>query len=219
MAEFYWHYAGNSFAKGMPLSPEKGWGYEASVARKFNDKLYSKATAFYQDIQDYLNFTHQRPFNAYNIDKAKLWGFELENTWQLDESSNVFLNYTNMHTKKSGVNANDKVGLQGELDYRPRHTLALGYQYDKAKWHARYDMTYTSEQKASVIVDPTEDNFDSQKEKIGGYVVHNVSATYDFATNASINFSIYNLFDKNYCEIYGYPMEGRVFTATLTYKF
>ncbi len=24
MAEFYWHYAGNSFAKGMPLSPEKG---------------------------------------------------------------------------------------------------------------------------------------------------------------------------------------------------
>ena len=222
MAEFYWHYAGTgipgNFSSSQPLSPEKGWGYEASVARKFNKKLYSKATAFYQDIKDYLNFTHQRPFNAYNIDKAQLWGFELENTWQLDEASNIFLNYTNLHTKKDGANHADKVGLQGELDYRPRHTLALGYQYDKAKWHARYDMTYTSQQKATVV-DPTSAPLVSREEKIGGYVVHNLSATYDLTENSSVNFSIYNLFDKNYCEVYGYPMEGRVFTATFTQKF
>lgn len=219
MAEFYWHYAGFGFAKGMPLSPEKGWGYETSIARKFNNKLHSKATAFYQDIKDYLNFTHQRPFNAYNIDKAQLWGFELENTWQLDEASNIFLNYTNMHTKKEGVHANDKVGLSGELDYRPRHTLALGYQYDEGKWHARYDMTYTSEQKATLgypVTDPTKPY---SVQKIGGYLVHNLSATYDLNEKSSVNFSIYNLFDKDYCEIYGYPMEGRVFTATFTQKF
>lgn len=222
MAEFYWHYAGSSipgnFSSSTPLSPEKGWGYEASIARKFNNKLYSKATAFYQDINDYLNFTHQRPFNAYNIDKAQLWGFELENTWQLDETSNIFLNYTNMHTKKEGVHANDKVGLSGELDYRPRHTLALGYQYDEGKWHARYDMTYTSEQKAT-IVDPTSAPLASKEEEIGGYVVHNLSATYDLNEKSSVNFSIYNLFDKDYCEIYGYHMEGRIFTATFTQKF
>ena len=219
MAEFYWHYAGFGFAKGMPLSPEKGWGYETSIARKFNNKLHSKATAFYQDIKDYLNFTHQRPFNAYNIDKAQLWGFELENTWQLDEASNIFLNYTNMHTKKEGVHANDKVGLSGELDYRPRHTLALGYQYDEGKWHARYDITYTSEQKATLgypVTDPTKPY---SVQKIGGYVVHNLSATYDLNEKSSVNFSIYNLFDKDYCEIYGYPMEGRIFTATFTQKF
>ena len=58
-----------------------------------------------------------------------------------------------------------------------------------------------------------------KKKKIGGYVVHNLSATYDLNLNASVNFSIYNLFDKEYCEIYGYPMEGRVFTATFTQKF
>ena len=219
MAEFYWHYAGFGFAKDMSLSPEKGWGYETSIARKFNNKLYSKATAFHQDIKNYLNFTHQRPFNAYNIDKAQLWGFELENTWKLDDASNIFLNYTNMHTKKEGVHANDKVGLSGELDYRPRHTLALGYQYDEGKWHARYDMTYTSEQKATLgypVTDPTKPY---SVQKIGGYMVHNLSATYDFTKNSSVNFSVYNLFDKNYCEVYGYPLEGRVFTATFTQKF
>ena len=218
MAEFYWHYSGFDFAKSLPLTPEKGWGYEASIAHQFNDKLHSKATVFYQDISDYINFTHQRPFNAYNIDKAQLWGCELENTWKLDDSSNIFLNYTNMHTKKEGVHAEDKIGLRGELDYRPRHTLALGYQYDEGKWHARYDMTYTSSQKATLGY-PATDPATYKVQEIGGYVVHNLSATYDFAKNSSVNFSLYNIFDKEYCEIYGYPMEGRVFTATFTYKF
>lgn len=218
MAEFYWHYSGFGFAQNLPLDPEKGWGYEAGIAHQFNDKFHSKVTAFYQDISDYINFTHQRPFNAYNIDKAQLWGCELENTWKLDDASSIFLNYTNMHTKKEGVHAKDNVGLHGELDYRPRHTLALGYQYDEGKWHARYDMTYTSSQKATLGY-PATDPATYKVQEIGGYVMHNLSATYDFAKNSSANFSLYNIFDKEYCEIYGYPMEGRVFTATFTYKF
>ncbi len=217
MAEFYWYNA-NAANKLASLSPEKGWGYEASLARQFNDKLHSKVTAFYQDIKDYINFTHQYPFNCYNIDKAQLWGIELENLWKLDDASSIFLNYTNMHTKKDGVSAKDNVGLRGELDYRPRHTLALGYQYDAGKWHTRYDMTYTSSQKATLGYPATKPANYKEKE-IGGYVVHNLSATYDFAKNSSVNFSVYNLFDKDYCEIYGYPMEGRVFTATFTQKF
>ena len=219
MAEFYWHFSADDFAKSTNLKPEKGWGYEAGIARQFNDKIYSKATAFYQDIKDYINFTHQYPFRCYNIDKAQLWGFELENTWKLDDSSNIFLNYTNMHTKKEGVLAEDKIGLRGELDYRPRHTLALGYQYDEGKWHARYDMTYTSSQKATLGYPATKQGLPYEEKEIGGYVVHNLSATYDLTKNSSVNFSLYNIFDKDYCEIYGYPMEGRVFTATFTQKF
>ena len=219
MAEFYWHFSADAFARSANLNPEKGWGYEASLARQFNDKLYSKATAFYQDIKDYINFTHQYPFRCYNIDKAQLWGFELENTWKLDDSSNIFLNYTNMHTKKEGVLAEDKIGLRGELDYRPRHTLALGYQYDEGKWHARYDMTYTSSQKATLGYPATKQGLPYEEKEIGGYVVHNLSATYDLTKNSSVNFSLYNIFDKDYCEIYGSPMEGRVFTATFTQKF
>lgn len=219
MAEFYWHFSADAFARSANLNPEKGWGYEASLARQFNDKLYSKATAFYQDIKDYINFTHQYPFRCYNIDKAQLWGFELENTWKLDDSSNIFLNYTNMHTKKEGVLAEDKIGLRGELDYRPRHTLALGYQYDEGKWHARYDMTYTSSQKATLGYPATKQGLPYEEKEIGGYVVHNLSATYALTKNSSVNFSLYNIFDKDYCEIYGYPMEGRVFTATFTQKF
>lgn len=218
MAEFYWRYAGSGFAQNQPIEPEKGWGYELSFNHQFNDSLSTKATAFYQDISDYLNFTHQKPFNCYNIDNAKLWGFELENNWQISEASAIFLNYTNLHTKKSGVNPTDNVGLHNELDYRPRHTLALGYQYDYEKWHARYDMSYTSSQKATLGFPAT--NLEKyQVQKIGGYVTHNISATYDFTPKNSLNLALYNIFDKEYCEIYGYPMEGRVFTATFTQRF
>ena len=219
MAEFYWHYAGMGFAKNMPLSPEKGWGYEASLSHKFSDKFTSNASAFYQDISDYINFTHTRPFNAYNIDKAQLWGFELENTYKMNDASSIFVNYTNMHTSKDGVAAGDKIGLKGELDYRPRHTLAMGYQYDKDKWHARYDVTYTSSQKATMGFPATDSNKPYTVQEIGGYMVHNASSTYDISKNSSINLTLYNIFDKNYSEIYGYPMEGRVFTATFTQKF
>lgn len=222
MAEFYWHYAGsgipNNFSSQIPLNPEKGWGYEASLTHKFSDKFTSKASAFYQDIDDYINFTHTRPFNAYNIDKAQLWGFELENTYKMDDASSLFLNYTNMHTSKDGVAAGDNVCLKGELDYRPRHTLALGYQYDQDKWHVRYDITYTSSQKATLGFPATAPGT-YQVQEIGGYMVHNASATYDITKNSSVNFALYNIFDKNYSEIYGYPMEGRVFTATFTQKF
>lgn len=218
MAEFYWHYAGFGFAKAQPIEPEKGWGYEFSHQHKFNKNLSTKITAFYQDISHYLNFTHQKPFNCYNIDKAKLWGFELENNWQLNDNSTIFLNYTNLHTKKRGVNYKDNIGLHDELDYRPRHNLALGYQYDHEKWHARYDINYTSSQKATLGY-PATNPEKYQVQEIGSYITHNLSATYDFTKNTSLNLSLYNIFDKEYCEIYGYPMEGRVFAATLTQRF
>lgn len=218
VAEFYWHYAGFGFAKNQPIKPEKGWGYELAYSHKFDDSLSTKATVFYQDINDYLNFTHQKPFNCYNIDNAKLWGFELENNWQINDSSAIFLNYTNLHTKKQGTNITDNIGLRDELDYRPRHSLALGYQYDYEKWHARYDMSYTSSQKATLGYPAANPN-KYQVQEIGGYVTHNLSATYDFTPKTSLNLAVYNIFDKEYCEIYGYPTEGRVFTATLTQRF
>lgn len=223
MAEFYWHCQGvvlgpMNFASKLPLAPEKGWGYEASVKHRFGDKVESRITGYYQDLKDYINFTHTFPFNAYNINHAKLWGAELENTWQMDKSSALFLNYTNQHTEKDGVKGNDNIGLRGELDYRPRHTLAAGYRFDKDGWHARYDMTWTSSQKATKGF-PSTKPMKYVEETIGGYAVHNISLTRDFDTDTSLNFSVFNLFDKEYSEIAGYPMEGRVFTCSLTQRF
>ena len=55
--------------------------------------------------------------------------------------------------------------------------------------------------------------------KLGGAVVHNLSVTKNITDQVALNASVYNIFDKDYCEIYGYPMEGRWATLTLTTRF
>ena len=79
-------------------------------------------------------------------------------------------------------------------------------------------MSYTSSQKATLGYPAANPN-KYQVQEIGGYVTHNLSATYDFTPKNSLNLALYNIFDKEYCEIYGYTMEGRVFTATFTQRF
>lgn len=218
MAEFYWHYSGFGNALGMSLRPEKGWGYEVSVDHKVGHKLQTKLTAYYQDMDSYINFTHTRPFNCYNIDGAKLWGFEWENTYQMDDASSIFLNYTNQHTKKEGTAAWDRAGLRDELDYRPQHVLSLGYFFQKNKWHIKYDMTLTSSQNATTGYPVTNPSV-YKVTRLGGYAVHNLSVTRDLWQDGALNAAVHNLFDKNYSEVDGYPMEGRVYTITLSQRF
>lgn len=216
MAEFYWHYANWGFSHGMGLEPEKGWGYETSVEHQFNSRLHSKVTLYYQDMDSYINFTHTPPFSCYNIHDVSLWGAEWENNWQLNKNASLFLNYTYQHTEKKGVDSRDAAGLAHELDYRPHHVISAGYALDKNGWNLRYDLTYTGNQRASKRY-PAATSTDLVT--LGGSVVHNLSVTKEIGRQESLNVSVYNIFDKNYCEIYGYPMEGRVYTVTFSQKF
>ena len=216
MAEFYWHYVNWGFSQGMGLEPEKGWGYEISLEHRFSPRMDSKATLYYQDMDSYINFTHVSPFSCYNIPDVRLWGFEWESHWQLSKASNVFLNYTWQHTEKHGVDARDRAGLAGELDYRPRHVVSAGYTLDKDGWNLRYELNYTSSQRASKTY-PAAASSDCIT--LGGYVIHSLLLTKDIGQRETLNLSVYNIFDRDYCEIYGYPMEGRVYTMTFSQKF
>ncbi|HWQ61665.1 MAG TPA: TonB-dependent receptor [Negativicutes bacterium] len=218
MAEFYWwsqNYASGSpmvVGAGRDLKPEKGTGYEVGVEKRVSPRYTTKITVYYQDIQDYINFTHQWPYSCYNIPQAKLWGVEWENTYKLDDTSRLLLNYTNQHTRKYGVNASDHLGLPGELDYRPEHKVTLGYQLDAKPWQVRYNINYTGRQTANYPYGST------SVVTIGGYVIHSLSVVRDLGGDRTLALSWDNIFDKNYVEQYNYPMTGRVFSVTLHQK-
>lgn len=214
MAEFYWWSIPMTKKIGTDrqLKPEKGWGYEAGIEHQVSKPLTTKLTAYYQDIDDYINFTHQWPFSCYNVDNAKLWGFEWENTYKINDISRILFSYTNQHTKKAGVDSADRLGLAGELDYRPEHKATLAYQYDGKPWKLRYAVEYTGRQTAnypygsgSII-------------HIGGYVVHNLSIIHDIGKDSNVAFNIDNIFDKDYVEQYPYPMSGRTFSVSYNQK-
>ncbi|MHC1745978.1 MAG: TonB-dependent receptor [Negativicutes bacterium] len=216
MAEYYWWkmMPSNPMKKGtnLDLKPEQGWEYEIGVSRHVSDKFTTKLSVYYQDVENYINFTHQYPFSVYNIDQAKLWGVEWQNTYKVDERSSLSLNYTNQHTMKDGVLGGDNLGLSGELDYRPRHKLSLGYQYDIYPWQLRYTMDYTGRQTANYPYGST------SMVSIGGYVVHNLAVTRELQKDRLVTLSVNNLFDKNYVEQYNYPMSGRWFSVSLQQK-
>jgi len=218
MAEFYWwskNYASSVPAvigAGKDLKPEKGMNYEIGVEKRVSSKYSTKVSVYYQDINDYINFLHKWPFSCYNIDQAKIWGFEWENTYKLTTNSQLQLNYTNQHTKKYGVNSADNNGLPGELDYRPEHKVSLAYQLDTKPWQLRYTMNYTGRQSANYPYGST------SAVTIGGYVVHNLSAVRQMGGGRTLTVSLDNIFNKNYVEQYNYAMQGRVFSASLTQK-
>jgi len=216
MAEFYWWsqpFPAGKLGTNTLLKPEKGWGYELGVHNQVSNKWSTKVTAFYQDIQDYINFTHLYPFSCYNIDNATIWGFEWENTYKLTDKSQLLLNYTNQHTKKAGVSSSDLLGLAGELDYRPAHKVAIGYQYDAKPWQARYNINYTGRQSANYPYGS------GSTITLGGYTVHNIAVSRDIGQGTTLNIAIDNLLDKNYQEQYNYPMPGRVFSMSINQKF
>ncbi|WP_297568419.1 TonB-dependent siderophore receptor [uncultured Anaerovibrio sp.] len=223
MAEYFWYYRGIGMTPlnhngEEALGAEKGWGYDISVERKFNHKLQSKLSLFYQDYSSFINFLHTKPFNCYMLNGVKIWGFEWENTFSFDDTSSMYLNYTHQHTAKDGSRSWDHVGLNDQLDYRPRHMVSLGYKFEKNDWTVRYDMNFTGSQRAMLgypYAKPTE----TRVVNIGGYVIHNLSVARRIGKNVTVNFAVNNLFDKDYCEIYGYPMEKRSYVLTVTRKF
>ncbi|MCE5284607.1 MAG: TonB-dependent receptor [Pelosinus sp.] len=222
MAEYYWwsknyNMIANWNGAANPsyhqdIKPEKGMNYELGTEHRFNDRYTSKITFYYQDISDYLNFQHAYPFFCYNINQVNVWGAEWENSFTLSKVSKAFLNYTNQHTKKAGVAASDLMGLSNELDYQPRHKIALSYLYDAKPWQVRYTANYVSSQ------------LDGMYQKgavmhIGGYTVHNIAVTRNLDAKREVTLYVDNLFDKSYAEQAGYPMVGRLVSMVYTSKF
>jgi len=225
MAEFYWYYANMgtpmqryNYAHGTALNPEKGWEYELSLKHRYGEGRDTKLSLFYQDIDDYISFVHTFPFNVYNSDNVHIWGIEWENNYRLGSKFNTYLNYTYQRTSKDGTRQGDKIALKDELDYRPHHILSLGAEYAADGWNVNYDIQYTGSQRA-IAGYPSAKPMNAHAVKLGGAVVHNLSVTKEISDQVALNASVYNIFDKDYCEIYGYPMEGRWATLTLTTRF
>lgn len=222
MAEFYWYYQGTAMAAAgnhnadMSLHPEKGWGYDLSLKRQLNSSLGTKLSLFYQDYSSFISFVHTKPFNCYSVNDVRLWGFEAEADYKLNDAASLYLNYTNQHTAKDGIATWDKAVLKDQLDYRPRHILSAGYSFNNKDWKLDYNISFTGSQNA---IEGYPNATSINVVNLGGYTVHNLSLTRKLSKASSLNLSLYNIFDHDYCEVYGYPMEGRNYAISFTHKF
>ena len=104
------------------------------------------------------------------------------------------------------------MGLSRELDYQPRHKIALSYLYDAKTWQVRYTANYVSSQLDGMFQQ-------GAVMHIGGYMIHNIAVTRNLDEKSDVTLYVDNLFDKNYVEQYGYPMVGRLVSVAYKQRF
>jgi ribosome-binding factor A len=192
------------------LKPETSVNYEIGASYDNNENLSFSATAFHTDFKDkvdsvvrcggwgsgadfnnpstwtcvYQGKTYFGIYENINVGKAEINGLELTADWKILSNLAFHANYTYAKSKqKSGDNEGKS------LTDTPRYMIKTGLDYDLSKdLNLWAQMNYMSRVKNGVYV------------KTKGYAVTDVGMNYKITKNASINFSVYNLFDEKFID-------------------
>ncbi|CQR70186.1 Vitamin B12 transporter BtuB precursor [Sporomusa ovata DSM 2662] len=224
LPEFYWWSEG--YMKNYPdikLKAEDGRFYEIGLKKKVSNKTNYRISGYYSEIGDYIynNFKSAGSTNQYmiyNIDKAKIWGFEADGEHKLRDNLSVFANYTYQKTKKQG-DRYDTLHLSDELDYHPRDKVNVGFRYTTANnTQIAISARYVGEQK-SIYRYTKNGSVANKLVSLPDYTTVNASASRMLNKNTEISLFIDNIFNKGYSETFGYPMEGRTYGISCKYQF
>ncbi len=206
------------------LSPETSWNYEAGLKVRY-DRASGGLNFFYNDLTDFIGFvfldaddprrtdgTCPDPATGLdcsefrNIDKATIWGVELDLDW-------IFARWWTVFGTFAYLEGDNKT--TGEpLSSIPPWKVTAGIRYQRTAWWAEADLRYVGKQTRLPADDP---RFESGTEP---FTVFDLRGGYDFKFGLGILVSLENLFDELYNEPYNNrPEPGRNLRATLRYRF
>lgn len=223
MPEYYWWYKGNNSGYGLnkPLKAEEGNSYEIGLKKRIGENTNYRIAVYYNDISNYIynNIAYTTGMNrqVYNIDNVKIYGVELDGQHKINKQLTTFANYTYQKTSKPQDNKNGipLLGSLTELDYHPAHKFNFGLRYQtKDNTQIALSGRYVGSQKAIYMVGNT-----ATLQKLGGYTVVNLSITHTWEDDKEASLFVDNLFNKQYSEVYGYPMQGTTYGFAYKQKF
>ncbi len=182
------------------LLPEKSKNYEMGI-RLFFKGLSLKGNLFKMDFNDLIVFDYSS-YRLSNIGKAEVKGFNLTSNYS-KKFLNASLSYTYIHSqdKNSGL----------ELLRRPKHTLKAIVGLTFSRISAFIYGIYVGER-----LDYDEKNFKLLYNEPFSLV--NLSVNYNLLNNFYIFLKVNNIFDREYCEIYGYKSPSRMILIGLNFK-
>jgi len=215
--EHYWHYSPDAgvntanldFKKEDGLMIQGGWKVE------FPSKTRVEISPYYYLINNYIQFDLIN-FVSYNIDKAKIYGIEMEVSQQLGKGFSVFANYTFQKSKTEGDPFVSNFVAAGDRDFDeipglPEHKINLGVQYkgpkkEKITIYGRY----ISDQKV-IYNNNTLYNTELRVREQDAFFTADIEASYPVMKNVEITGYVHNLFDEKYQERFGFPAAERNF--------
>lgn len=207
------------YTKANPdLKPETTTNWEIGMKKKIGSSTELHVSAFYADTSDYIKLMKYGDINGNdpktdyktykNVGEAKTHGFELALNHSFSEKWGSYLNYTWQTGRVSGDN-----GMEKNYDI-PRHLLHTGVTYTNNPWSVTLD---------GMFVSSTNDPITSYQYYTGRYgsndpyFLLNLNTNYAIDKNTSVQFGIYNLFDREYYD--DEVTAGRTYNVSVRYTF
>ena len=213
--EHYWHYSPDAgvYTGDLPFHKEDGLMIQAGWKAEFPTKTFLEISPYFYSIKNFIYFDLIN-FVSYNIERATLYGFEMEISQQLSKGFSAFANYSFQKTKTKGDPFVENFVAQEDRDFNeipslPKHKINLGVQYKGTKGE-KFTLygRYISSQK--VIYNNNKlfnTNLRVRTQK--SYFTADLEATYPITKNIYVLGYLHNIFDKKYEERFGYPAAGR----------
>ncbi len=196
----------NSTLYGNPaLRPEESTSFELGVTRQFGPGSYLRGTAFYNRIDNLIQFVTLSFFPVFTGQYQQVpgtsttKGVELAGAWALGDRVRLFGNYTYTETS-------DATGAR--LLRVPGHDLVAGIEADLGnRWSGNLSLRHVA------------DRPDEFGTPMPNYTVVNAGLSYQLTDAASAWLRIENLTDETYQTSAGYNASGRAIFAGLRAAF
>ncbi len=110
------------------LKPEKAWAYEGGIDQEFTKHLLGRLTLFRREVDDLIAWAWDPALGTWtpsNVDKALIWGSELELKARMGRYFSGGLGYTWLETRNKTVGAN----YNNHLTYQPMHKANAYLEY------------------------------------------------------------------------------------------
>ncbi len=201
------------------LDPEHSDTFELGLKKSWNESTKLNVAAFYVNTKDkiqYVTFKKTDGTEDYkkyiNIGSETRRGVELELRHKLSNKWSVFGNYTwqiGYIESKALANTDQSDGKEQNFEI-PRHLFHGGLEYNSGKWNVLWDMQYVSSRNSK-------DTAGGEPESEDAYFLTNASVNYKVSKEATLQFGVQNLFDREY-----YAREatgGRTYNVGMKFKF
>jgi vitamin B12 transporter len=201
------------------LRPERSRGYDAGITQRLLDgAIEASATWFHRDSRDLINFVScaaalagiclDRPYGTYdNVARARAQGVELSLLLRPHEGLTVRSAYGYVDAENRVVGS---ANFGKKLALRPSQSINVSADY---RWTPRFETGATL-----THVGRSFDNA-ANTNRLQGYVVADIRASFDVTQQISVYGRIENLFDEKYETIRQYGALGRAAYAGVRLRY
>lgn len=205
-----------SITEGNPnLKPETLTSWDIGIEQDLWKGAKVKAAYFENYMKDliYLKSITPTRKERVNVGKAKGRGVEIEAEQRFDKWLRLFASFTYNNAKIKENNANPETAGKKLTDV-PERMFNIGGDFEKGAFSASLTGRYVGKRYAN---DENKDTVNNVYTSYDPYFVTDAKVSYKFTKNATLSFSVDNIFDRDYFAYYKTP--GRSWFGEITLRF